>query len=108
MTQNECQVQKGGEKLTSSLCLRGNKNKKYSQCGNKALFGCADGSEEGCGDNFGLQAELLDGDAIEVTSDPAKRVEEEVNDVVRKAISKVISQTIQFALDEALGDMIHI
>ena len=79
MTQNECQVQKGGEKLSSTLCLRGNKNKKYSQCGNKALFGCADGS----GDQFGLQAELLDEDAIDVTSDPQARVEEEVDAVIR-------------------------
>ena len=71
MTQNECQVQKGGEKLSTSLCLRGNKNKKYCQSGNKALFGCADGSEETCADNFGLKAELLDEDALEVTSNPA-------------------------------------
>ena len=108
MTQNECQVQKGGEKLSTSLCLRGNKSKKYNQCGNKALFGCADGSEEQCGDNFGLRAELLDDDALVVTSDPAKRVEEEVNQVVRNAISKTISQCIQFALDEALGETINI
>ena len=60
MTQNEVQMQKGGEKTSTSLCLRGNRSKKYSQCGNKALFGCADGSEEQCGDNFGLRAELLD------------------------------------------------
>lgn len=105
MTQNECQVQKGGEKLSTTLCLRGNKNKKYCQNGNKALFGCADGSE--CG-GFGLKAELLDDEALEVTSDPAKRVEEEVNQVVRNAISKTISQAIQFALDEALGETINI
>jgi hypothetical protein len=108
LTQNECQVQKGGEKLSTTLCLRGNKNKKYTQCGNKALFGCADGSEETCGDNFGLRAELLDDEALEVTSDPAKRVEEEVNQVVRNAISKTISQCIQFALDEALANTVNI
>jgi hypothetical protein len=108
MTQNECQVQKGGEKLSTSLCLRGNKSKKYTQCGNKALFGCADGSEDGCGDNFGLRAELLDSEALEVTTDPAKRVEEEVNQVVRDAISKTISQCIQFAIDESLGQTINI
>ena len=100
MTQNEVQMQKGGEKTSTSLCLRGNRSKRYSQCGNKALFGCADGSEEGCGNEFGLRAELLDGDAVEVTSDPAQRVEEEVNQVVRDAISKTISQCIQFALNE--------
>ena len=108
LTQNECQVQKGGEKSSTSLCLRGNKNKKYSQCGNKALFGCADGSEGTCGDNFGLRAELLDDEALEVTSDPAKRVEEEVQQVIRGAISKTISQCIQFALDEALDHTINI
>jgi hypothetical protein len=108
MSTNECQVQKGGEKSSTSLCLRGNKSKKYSQCGNKALFGCADGSEGACGDNFGLRAELLDDEALEVTSDPAKRVEQEVNQVVRNAISKTISQCIQFALDEALDHTIDI
>lgn len=108
MTQNEVQMQKGGEKSSTSLCLRGNRSKRYSQCGNKALFGCADGSEEQCGDNFGLKAELLDGEALEVTSDPAKRVEEEVNQVVRDAISKTISQCIQFALNEALDHTIDI
>lgn len=108
MTQNECQVQKGGEKLSTSLCLRGNKNKKYCQSGNKALFGCADGSEDSCANDFGLKAELLDSDALEVTSDPEKRVEEEVNQVVRAAISKTISQCVQFALDEALGASINI
>jgi hypothetical protein len=51
---------------------------------------------------------LIDEGATHVCSDPAKRVEEEVNTVVRNAISKTISQCVQFALDEALADTINV
>lgn len=108
LTQNECQVQKGGEKIQSSLCLKGNKNRKFCQNGNKALFGCADNIDgQGC-DTFGLKNEILDEEALNVTTDPSKRVQEQVDAIVRGAISKTISQAVQFALDEALKDTINV
>lgn len=91
LTQNECQVQKGGEKIQSSLCLKGNKNRKFCQNGNKALFGCADNIDgQGC-DTFGLKNEILDEEALDVTQDPSKKIQEQVDAIVRGAISKTIS-----------------
>jgi len=90
----------GADHTYDSLSLKGNLSKKYNQCGNKDL-------ENGCG-GCGLKDELLDQSVTDVCSDPAERVNQEVEGVVRRAISKTISQCVQYAMDEALKDMIEI
>ena len=80
--------------------LSGSRNKKYVQSGNKDL-GC------GC-DLASLQDHILDDKATEVVADPGKRVNDEVEKVVRGAISNAISKAFQYALDESLSNTINI
>ena len=85
MTQTNAVCSKGADKSLQSLSAHGNLNKKYCQSGNKALSADCDT------DGFGLKDKILDGAATDVTSKPGERVNAEVNDVIRKAISRSIS-----------------
>jgi hypothetical protein len=101
LSTSQCQTQKGSDSINNSLCLHGNKSKTYCQSGNKALGG----EDE---DSFGLDGQLLDKDALDVTSDPSKRVEEEVDKVIRGAISKLISDAVSHCLDVSLKGTVKI
>jgi hypothetical protein len=85
LTQTNAVCSKGADKSLQSLSAHGNLNKKYCQSGNKALSADCDT------DGFGLKDKILDGAATDVTSKPGERVNAEVNDVIRKAISRSIS-----------------
>ena len=103
MTQTDAKVYKGADKSLSSLSLHGSLSKKYCQNGNCDLgCGC------NCKDQGALTTHLLDDKATEVCSDPEARVNQEVNKAVRAAISKSISQALQFCFDEALGNVVNV
>jgi len=91
---------KGCDKQTNSLSLRGNLQKKYCQDGNKELLNCQDGNA--------LNSSLLDQEAIEVTEDPEAEVEELVNQKVRAAISKTISEAVKYAVSQSLDSMVNV
>jgi hypothetical protein len=77
------------------LSLRGNKNKKYRQCGSLAMLGNRINSEDDHNNEYCLKGDILDEEATNVrTKDPDARVKEEVDSVVRQAISRAISQAI--------------
>ena len=86
LTKKECEVSKGGANSEETLSLCGNINKKYCQRGNRALLNCECGDGEGL-DGFGLKTELLDSDANHVCADPAERVAQEVDTVIKQAVS---------------------
>lgn len=102
MKKSNTLVSKGADTHLNSMSLHGNLQKKYSQHGNKEL-GC------GCDANgFGLSNELLDEAATEVCADPEAKVNDEVEKVVRQSISKLISQAVQYCMDESLGELIDV
>lgn len=104
ISQSDCTTQKGTSTTNSGLVLKGNRNKKFCQSGNKAVGGCADGSA--CG--FGLDGTLLDEEALDVTAKPEERVADEVEEVIRGAISKVISDAVSYCLDSSLKNSVQI
>ena len=55
--------------------MRGNKNKKYCQNGNKSILNEGDNSEHGF-DLYGIKGELLDENTLSVTAEPEKDVKE--------------------------------
>ena len=77
LSKKECEVAKGGRQTEETLSMCGNMSKKYCQRGNKALLNCNCGTDENL-DGFGLGSQLIDSTALEVTADPAARVDEEV------------------------------
>lgn len=104
LTQSDCTTEKATSTSSSGLVLKGNKNKKFCQSGNEAVGGCADGSA--CG--YGLDGTLLDGEALDVTANPAERVDEEVESVIRAAISKTISDAVSYCLESSLKSTVQI
>lgn len=107
MTQAESTCQQGAKKDVETMSLSGNKSKQYCQSGNKAFSGCCEDQENQLCE-FGLKSQLLDDEAGEVTTDPSERVKSEVEQAVRASISKMISQAVQFAFDEALESTIRL
>jgi hypothetical protein len=92
MTENQSEMIQGCNKRVETLSQAGAEQSKYCQNGDKLLSGCCEhrGSESKICD-VGLNGALLDGEAAEVTSDPSKTVDEQINKVIRKTISDVIS-----------------
>jgi hypothetical protein len=103
LTSKQCITQQGSDVEESDLSLYGSKTKKWCQSGNKALGGCADGS-----DCSSLDGVLLDEQAAEVTSNPGARVQDEVNEAIQEAISKCISDAVNHCISESLKGMIKV
>lgn len=99
--QDSCQTQQGSETTTSALCLKGSKSKKYCQSGNKALGGCD------C-DGFGLDGKLLDDAALDVTANPSEKVQEQVEEVMMSAISKLVSDAVSHCINVSLKNSIQL
>lgn len=88
---------RGSESSFNILDLKGDATNRYEQSGKK---------EQEC--QGPLTEKLLDKSALEVSSNPAKSIDQKVNDAIKRAISKQIAEACKFALSSTIDEWIEV